>query len=315
MDYRKANEFPRTSSSPVHGSPVAKSSIRFHARALLLLVVIIGAFAAQSAHAAGRWCISNDVLLFGNRAVGSNSTATAVVSNCGDAAWSFTDVSVHSATGPAFHITSTCSTGLSLAPGASCSVTVLFAPLTAGQTSGGVWLHNTTNTPDQLLTFYGRGVDSQQGTATLSFVPTAAVFPSQTIGKQSDAIIVELHNLGAVALTPSNLVLNGPEVYDFIGYPLTCRVGVPIAAGQSCTVALYFTPQQAGTRLANLVVDSPQLTSLAIMQISGVGAVATPAIATAGGPANIPTLGWEALVLLIAAMGVIGFVAARARSG
>ena len=59
------------------------------------------------------------------------------------------DVNIHPATGPAFQVTTTCKTGLTLAPGATCTVGVHFAPTAPGQTSGGLWLHNTTVTPDQ----------------------------------------------------------------------------------------------------------------------------------------------------------------------
>lgn len=233
------------------------------------LALLLALFACADAVASGRICTSNDTFMFGNRAVGSSTTATATVTNCGNASWSFTDVSVHPATGPAFHINASCATGLTLAPGETCTVGVTFAPMTTGETSGGVWLHNTTTTPDQLITFYGRGVDAQTGTATLAFVPSSAVFPAQAVGIQSAPLAVELHNLGPAALTLSALVINGPAVYDFLGFNNGCQVGSTIAAGDSCHMVLYFKPQVPGTRLANLVVDSPQLASLAIMQISG----------------------------------------------
>ena len=226
---------------------------------------------ASSVHAQGRFCISTDVLSFGNRTVGTNTTMSATVTNCGSETWSFTDVSVDPATGPAFHPSTTCSTGLALAAGSKCSVSVLFSPFAPGQTSGGLWLNNTSSTPSQLLAFYGRGVDQQAGTATSTFVPPSADFGAQLLGTQSPALVLALKNLGPAALTPSAIVLNGPAVYDFSGSEETCGVGVTIAAGKSCQISLYFNPQQTGQRLANLVVDAPQLSSLAILQVSGVG--------------------------------------------
>jgi hypothetical protein len=244
----------------------------------LALLHLLGV-AATDAVAGGRICTSDDTLMFGNRAVGSSTTATATVTNCGDAPWSFTDVSVHSATGPAFRVDTTCTTGLTLAPDAICTVSVVFAPATPGQTSGGLWLHNTTTTPDQLITFYGRGADAQNGSTSLAFVPASADFAAQAVGTQSMPLTVELHNLGPSALTLSAIVLNGPEVYDFLGFNNTCEVGGTIAVGDSCHMALYFRPQAVGTRRANLVIDSPQLASLAIMQISGVATtIAAPMV-------------------------------------
>jgi hypothetical protein len=240
-----------------------------------LALLLVAGSAVTEAVAGGRICTSADTFMFGNRSVGSSATATATVTNCGDAPWSFTDVSVHPATGPAFQVSTTCTTGLTLAPGATCTVSVRFAPSTPGQTSGGLWLHNTTITPDQLITFYGRGVDTQTGSATLAFVPASALFEPQAIGTQSLTLTIELHNQGPAAMSLSAIVLNGPEVYDFVGFNNTCQVGSTIAAGESCHMALYFRPQGAGIRRANLVIDSPQLSSLAIMQISGVATTIT----------------------------------------
>jgi hypothetical protein len=235
------------------------------------------AFAAVASGAAAqpRFCASDDTLLFGNRPVGSSTTATATISNCGDQPWSFTDVSIHPATGAAYHVSASCATGLTLGPGAACSVMVTFAPTSPGQTSGGVWLRNTTSTPDQLLTFYGRGVDSQAGTASLTFAPPALSFAPQVIGTQSMGMTVQLVNQGPAALTPSALVLTGPAAYDYstIG---DCNVGTPIAAGKSCTLTFFFQPAALGNRPANLVVDSPQLANLAILPIGGVGTTLTP---------------------------------------
>lgn len=259
--------------------PTDISSLRAF-RTLGLALALVAGCVATDAMAGGRICTSDDTFMFGNRAVGSSTTAAATVSNCGDAPWSFTDASVHPATGPAFQVSSTCTTGLTLAPGAACTVGVRFAPVTPGQTSGGFWLHNTTTVPDQLITFYGRGIDTQSGSASLVFGPASAVFASQSVGSQSPELAVELHNPGPAALTLSALVFNGPEAHDFFGYSYGCYVGVTIAAGDFCTMSLFFRPQAAGLRRGYLVIDSPQLPSLAIMQMSGTGSAipSTPTV-------------------------------------
>jgi len=235
-----------------------------------VLLVLACLAIASSAGAQARFCATNSTFLFGDRQISSSTSATATISNCGDQSWSFTDVSVDPATGPAYHVSASCKTGLTLAPGAACSVTVTFAPTVPGQTSGAVWLRNTTSTPDQLLTFYGRGVDSQAGTATLSFSPGALSFGPQMVGTQSPGLTVQLVNQGPNPLTPSALVVNGPAAYDYSAEG-TCNVGTPIAAGKSCALIFFFTPAALGSRPANLVVDSPQLSSLAILPIGGVG--------------------------------------------
>jgi hypothetical protein len=106
---------------------------------------------------------------------------------------------------------------------------------------------------------------------------------------------VELRNPGPAALTLRAIVINGPDAYDFdYGIDDTCGVGDTIPAGASCHKSLLFRPQAAGLRRANLVIDSPQLASLAIMQISGVAQTgATPAVANYQGIWGVPAeSGW-----------------------
>lgn len=230
---------------------------------------------STSASAAGRICLSRDVLLFGEQAVGTSVTQSTQVTNCGDAAFSFTDVARHPATASAYATASTCSIGASLVPGASCAVDVTFAPSAPGQVSGGVWLHNTTSTPDQIVTFYGRGVDARAGTAALAFEPDPVFFAPQVVGTASSARTLTLRNLGPADLTLTALVLNGPTPYDFAA-PGNCLLGVAYPAGASCDLYVSFTPGGIGTRLARLNVDSPQLAALAITTISGTGIAALP---------------------------------------
>jgi len=242
---------------------------------LLALLAIVACAALGDARAAGLMCIGNDVVQFGNKLVGSYNTAHLTISNCGAQAWSFTGVGLHPATGPAFDVDSTCTTGLTLAPGAHCTVDVIFAPLETGQTSGGYRLQNTSATPNELVTFYGRGVDPRAGTATLAFEPASAQFPAQWVGTRSAPLPMLLRNLGPGPLTLSAAVFTGPAAYDFSRPSNACTLGTPIPAGEACAFSLSFLPQALGTRLANLVFDAPELASLAILQIHGVSTPVT----------------------------------------
>jgi hypothetical protein len=243
-------------------------------RALLLSLFLIAAHAS----AGGRICTTQDVLLFGNVVTGTAPTQSSVVTNCGDAPWSFTDVSIHSATAAAYHVATSCTTGLTLAPAESCRIDATFAPVVPGQVSGGLWLHNTTTTPDQIVTFYGRGVDAQSGSAVLEFIPASLSFGAQKVATTSPPQTVTLHNLGPSTLTLKALVLNGPDALDFRA-PGNCVLGVPIPAGGTCELYFNFTPAAAGARLAKLNVDAPELANLAIMPIAGVAVAPLPPIA------------------------------------
>ncbi|HZI84198.1 MAG TPA: choice-of-anchor D domain-containing protein [Casimicrobiaceae bacterium] len=239
----------------------------------LFLLCLLGL--ACGASAQGRLCASQQTLIFGNEPVGGETHASVTVSNCGNAAWSFIDVSIDPATGAGWQVTTGCSAGLALAPGAACNVSVTFVPRTTGQTSGGLWLHNTSDDPDVLIAFYGRGVDAEAGTASLSFSPAALSFPPQAVGTASPSVTVTLLNAGPAKLKPSALVINGPAAYDYSATGGTCFVGAAVQPGSSCTLTFVFTPSALGNRPANLVVDAPQLANLAILSIGGTGSVAT----------------------------------------
>lgn len=245
---------------------------------LRLLLALGGAFCVSAACADPRICMSADTLSFGQREVGTSTAAAVTVSNCGSGAFTFTDVSPHAATNPAYRIESACSTGMTLAPGEQCAATIWFEPRAPGQASGALWFHNTTSTPDQLLTFYGRGVDAQAGTAALEFAPTPADFGAQAVGTETAALAVSLRNRGSAPLVPSALVLNGANPYDFRGESRSvasdCGIGRPIAPGGACTLNLYFKPAAEGLREGNLVVDAPQLAELAILTLVGSGTAA-----------------------------------------
>jgi hypothetical protein len=148
---------------------------------------------------------------------------------------------------------------------------VSFEPATTGQTSGGLWLSNTTGTSDDLLVFYGRGIDSRAGTASLAFAPPALDFGAQSVGTQSSGLSVAFVNNGPSKLTPSAIVFTGPAAYDYSAVG-DCSVGRAIAPGGSCALTFFFTPASAGDRPANLVVDAPELANLAILSIDGIGA-------------------------------------------
>ncbi len=242
-------------------------------RAVVVVMLVLSA--TGSALAAGRICISRDTMLFGNQQTGTAVMQSAVVGNCGDAPFTLTDVSVHPATAAAFGIATSCKTGLALQPAQTCVVDVTFAPVTPGQVSGGVWLHNTTSTPDQIVTFYGRGVDAQAGSAMLRFSPAELTFDPQAVGTTSPSRTVALRNLGPAPLTLRAVVINGATPYDFRA-PGNCMLGVSIPVGSSCELYIDFTPAAAGARSARLNVDAPELSNIAVMTVGGVGVAAGP---------------------------------------
>lgn len=240
---------------------------------LSALAFVLCMACSPGAFAEPRICTSADTLLFGNQAIGTIATRHASVSNCGDAPFAFTGVFADPSNGRAWQLATGCATGGSLAPGASCGIDVTFAPTAPGQTSGGLWLHNDTRTPDQIVTFYGRGIDGQAGSGALSFTPYPVQFSATPVGQQVGPLVLTVRNIGSAAVTPSALVINGQHPYDFrtlsSGDAGDCAVGASIAPGASCRMNFFFQPEQAGSRYAELVIDAPQLAGLTVVDLSG----------------------------------------------
>jgi hypothetical protein len=229
--------------------------------------------ACGAASAASRICISNDTLIFGQRALGSSTLSSSTVTSCGTTAFTFGNVVAHPASDSQFRVDTTCVSGTAMPPGSSCTLDVHFEPVRTGQVSGGYWFHNDTSTPDQIVTYYGRGVDAQAGTASIAFSPSVLDFGATELGTEAGPLEMILQNVGTSTLVPSALVLNGPTAYDYraqaYGDGNDCGVGIGVAPGATCHLKFYFRPQASGARDANLVVDAPQLATLAILQVTG----------------------------------------------
>jgi hypothetical protein len=147
--------------------------------------------------------------------------------------------------------------GSSLAPGASCTITVKFKPSSPG-TQGTVTI--TDNAPNSPQTVMLTGIGT---VVTLS--PTSLNFANQTVGTTSAPQTVTLTNHAQRALNISGDGISGTNPGSFAE---THTCGRSLAAGASCTISVTFTPSGNGFKTATLgVLDdgggSPQQVVLA----------------------------------------------------
>jgi uncharacterized repeat protein (TIGR03803 family) len=168
--------------------------------------------------------------------VTNNSTTTASLS------FSF-------ATGAGFTDSSNC--GSTLAPGASCTVTVNYAPTATGNSTATVTF--TSDEPilpggtgsgssyQDVATFTGTGVVGGTFTATT----TGHNFGVTTIGSQATPYGVLLSNNTSVPLT---LELGaGSYMGNTSGYTMATNCGATLAVNANCDIQFYYTPNSAGT--------------------------------------------------------------------
>jgi len=215
---------------------------------------------------------STNSLSFGNVLVGSTGGAqTVALTNSGNSAISVSQVNV---TGAGFSV-SGLSLPLSLAAGQNASLSVGFAPTTAGSVAGSVSVvSNATNSP-ATITLSGAGVQPQ-----ISVLPANTInFGSVTVGVTNTQTMT-LSNPGSANLTVSQATLNG-AVFALSGLnlPLT------IAPRQSSAFTVMFTPTIASSAAATLSLVSNAPSSPTSVSLSGTGVA--PVLTLSASPASL----------------------------
>ncbi len=143
-----------------------------------------------------------------------------------------------------FTYTTTC--GTTLAAGATCAISVVFAPAVSGGLSGTLTVTNsTTLNPTLTATLTGTGLPT---TASLS--PTSANYGNVIVGVTSATQAFTWTNTSAIALTVSKVATTG----DFTVISSTCAGTV--TANASCVVNVAFVPTALGARTGTLVITS-----------------------------------------------------------
>lgn len=180
-------------------------------------------------------------LAFGSVQVGGNLTLSDSLTNTGGSSVTISQASV---AGAGFGI-SGLNVPLTLNPGASVTFSALFAPQSAGNASGAITVVSNAPNPTSTVSLTGTGI--AQGQLTLT--PSSLSFGSATVGTS----VSQTSSLSAsgTSVTVSSASLSSAEFsLSGISLPLT------IAAGQSVSFTLTFSPQAAGNASATLSVTS-----------------------------------------------------------
>jgi Domain of unknown function (DUF4091)/Family of unknown function (DUF6067) len=159
--------------------------------------------------------------------------------------------------------------GNSLAVGATCLISITFAPQAKGSRTGSLTVTDNTPTSPHLIALIGAGVGIPLG----SVAPNFLTFTNQPIGATSAGQTVTLSNPGTQGLSIASISLGGTNSGDFAITSNTCLS--VLAVGASCLVTVNFSPLAPGVRAASLTFtdtagNSPQLVNL-------IGTVSSPA--------------------------------------
>jgi Abnormal spindle-like microcephaly-assoc'd, ASPM-SPD-2-Hydin len=197
---------------------------------------------------------------FGSVAVGvTSSTHTETLTNNGNLTLNIASIAV-SAGATQFAIT-TQSCAATLAPAASCTVSLTFTPAAPGAQSGTLRFTDDAtagSTQDVALTGTGLGPTADPSKTTLSF-------GNQLVATTSAPQTVTFTNNGNQTLTISNLVASS-------GYAIsTTTCGASLAAAASCAVSVTFTPTVTGSQPGTLTMTDNAFDSPQVVTLSGTG--------------------------------------------
>lgn len=255
------------------GAASATLSLTTNAPGAALSVALSGTGAIPAA------TLAPSSLTFSSQTVGSASAAqTVTLTNSGSVPLTITSVA---ATGD-FAETNTC--GSSVAPAASCGISITFKPTAAGSRTGTLSvLDNAAGSP-QTVALSGTGA----GVATAALTPASLTFAAELVKNASAAQTLTLTNSGTAALAIASIAASG----DF-AQTNTCASS--LAAAGKCTISVTFTPSATGSRAGTLTVTdsaagSPQTAALAgtgqDLTIAPAGTSSSSATVTAGSAAQ-----------------------------
>jgi len=191
-------------------------------------------------------------LQFGGVNIGSTSSPqTVIFENTGDAALALSQTT-YTASSPFTVTGGTCAGLTTLAPGATCTLAVTFAPTSAITYNGTIGVKSNGVVPSQIINLQGNGLVVASPQAVLT--PTTVPFGNQTVSTTSSTQVIVLSNPGTATLNITSVSLGGTNPADF---GLTNGCGATLAAGGTCNISVTFTPASATSFSATVnVVDS-----------------------------------------------------------
>ena len=217
--------------------------------------------------------LSGTAIAFNPATVGTVTAAPGIsLTNTGTGALTISSVVMGGVNLDQFTQTNNC--GTSLAVGASCTLTISFAPTQAGSFTAVVTItDNAANSP-QTISLSGA---SNGAIATLS--PASVTFAATTLGSAAGVQTVTLTNTGGATLTGiAGSITGGATATAFSIASTTC--GTTLAVSASCTYSVNFTPTIVGTFVAYLSVADNAPGSPQTVTLNGTGQTAPAPLAS-----------------------------------
>jgi len=210
---------------------------------------------AQTNGSLGKLVFKPSSQSFGSVLVGTKNSRNVTLTNIGG-----TSVSVSKATVDGSYLTLNGKTPpFNLAASQSVTLTVIFAPQSAGSVSGSVRVASNASNPSLTLPVSGTAV----APGLLTSTPSSLSFGNVTVGNTS-SLRSTITNAGGTSVTISQIGVSGPGFsVSGITTPLT------LAPSQSATFTVTFAPQYGGNLTGRVTVSSNASNPSLALPLSG----------------------------------------------
>ncbi len=220
---------------------------------------------------------SANPLDFGTATAGSPVTRSQTITNGGDAAFTVNAISNGCCFNDYTVATDGC-TGVSIAPGASCSLTFKFDPWGSGDRSDFIRVFANSYAINATFNVTATGVAPSPSSPV-------TVFPDTGVMHTSAPTTVTVTNAGPAAWIVGTLT-TGSVDFGIVGGTDLCS-GTTVNPGGSCTVQVVFTPKNTSMRFAGLTGSGNYHFGVAQLSGNGISPYANPPRAVAFGSIEV----------------------------
>ena len=194
---------------------------------------------------------------FGTVTVGSNQSLSETITNTGTSSVTISEITI---SGTGFGL-SGITAPVTLTAGQSASFSITFAPQSAASASGSITLTSNASNSTVAISLSGTGVTA----GTLGATPASLGFGNVTVGS-NQSLSASITNTGGSSVTVSQIAATGTGFsLSGIAAPFT------LAAGQSASFSVAFSPQSAASASGSVNVTSNASNSSLSIPLSGTG--------------------------------------------
>lgn len=209
--------------------------------------------------------LSPSQINFSNQLINTTSAAQTVTltNNTGSGPVTITSITLTDATN--YSQTNNC--GTSLAVGASCTISVTFAPKSRNVFPATLQVVDSAPNSPQTTSLSGQAI------GPIANLVNGISFGNQAVGTPSAAQPVTLKNFGDGALSITSIAITGTNPSDF---SQTNNCGATLAAGANCTINVTFKPTASGSRSAAVTVTDNDSSAPQTASLTGTGTTIAP---------------------------------------